>query len=99
MLFFPEVQNKAHLALVKAIGRDRLPETNEIESTPYIHAVMREVLRWHPIGPLGRSISDGVAIRSLVDTLRQVSLIAQVRTMNTGGTIFRKAVLFYLMSG
>ena len=63
MLLFCEFQNNAHLALVKVISRDRLPETSEIESIPYIHAVVGEVLRWHPImiEPLGRSISDGVA--------------------------------------
>ena len=56
MLPFSEVQNKAYLALVGAIGPDRHLEADEIGSIPYIHAVMREVLRWHPIGPLGRSI-------------------------------------------
>ena len=66
MLLFPEVQNKAHLALVEAIGRDRLLETDEIESIPYIHAVMREVLRWHPVSPIGMSFELSYQVHFLI---------------------------------
>lgn len=35
------------------VGSDRLPTFSDFERLPYIHAVVKESLRWHPAVPLG----------------------------------------------
>ncbi|KAH9847428.1 cytochrome P450 [Lenzites betulinus] len=55
MVRFPEVQRKAQQELDAIIGPDRLPEFADKEALPYINAVMKEVIRWHSVVPLGVS--------------------------------------------
>ncbi|KAF8965476.1 cytochrome P450 [Flammula alnicola] len=49
----PEVQVKAQEELDRVVGRDRLPEFSDRSSLPYINAIVKEVLRWNPVAPLG----------------------------------------------
>ncbi|KAL5636445.1 hypothetical protein ACGC1H_000418 [Rhizoctonia solani] len=49
----PEVQAKAQAEINQVIGEDRLPTYSDRDSLPYIEAVYKEVLRWHPIVPIG----------------------------------------------
>ncbi|KAJ3553129.1 hypothetical protein NM688_g3785 [Phlebia brevispora] len=56
MVLHPEVQRKAQAEIDRVIGHDRLPTFEDEQDLPYITAVMREVLRWRPIAPLGRAI-------------------------------------------
>lgn len=49
----PEVQRKAHEELDRVIKRERLPELEDRDSLPYLVAIYKEVLRWHPVLPLG----------------------------------------------
>ena len=61
MLAYPETQARAHAELDAVVGRDRLPTFADYPHLPYIRAMVKEVLRWRPIGPLGsphRSIED-----------------------------------------
>ncbi|KAL0573231.1 cytochrome p450 [Marasmius crinis-equi] len=44
---------KAQREIDDIIGRDRLPTIEDRKSLPYIEAVYREVMRWHPAVPLG----------------------------------------------
>ncbi|KAJ8495804.1 hypothetical protein ONZ45_g12698 [Pleurotus djamor] len=53
MLLYPEVQAKAQEEVDRVIGDARLPEFSDRESLPYLNAVVREVLRWNPVAPLG----------------------------------------------
>lgn len=53
MTLFPEVQKKAQEELDRVIGMDRLPVASDKTSLPYIHAVMLETHRWHPVAPMG----------------------------------------------
>lgn len=53
MLLYPEVQRKAQEQLDAVVGRDRLPTFDDLESLPYIQAVVKEMLRWQPVTPLG----------------------------------------------
>ena len=48
-----EVQQTAHEELDRVIGRGRLPEFSDRDSLPYIDAVIKEVLRWCPVTPIG----------------------------------------------
>ncbi|KAF8193905.1 cytochrome P450 [Mycena galopus ATCC 62051] len=51
MTLYPWVQRKAQAAVDEVVGRDRLPEFQD--NIPYVDAVVREVLRWRPVLPLG----------------------------------------------
>jgi hypothetical protein len=53
MLSYPKAQEKAQEELDRVIGRHRLPEFADRENLPYVNALLKEVLRWHPILPLG----------------------------------------------
>ncbi|EIW87220.1 cytochrome P450 [Coniophora puteana RWD-64-598 SS2] len=52
MVLFPEVQKKAHAEIDAVLGCETLPELDHRPALPYIEAVMRETLRWHPIAPM-----------------------------------------------
>ena len=61
MITHPDIQRKAQEELDEVIGRDRLPDLEDKESLPYVNALYKEVLRWHPVSPLGvahRTIAD-----------------------------------------
>ncbi|KAF8518587.1 cytochrome P450 [Gautieria morchelliformis] len=53
MRLFPEVQRKAQEELDEVVGLSRLPEYEDRENLPYINALCKEVIRWHPVLPLG----------------------------------------------
>ncbi|KAH8696212.1 cytochrome P450 [Talaromyces proteolyticus] len=52
MGMFPEVQQKAQEEIDLQIGHHRLPTVSDRAKLPYIEALVREVLRWHPISPI-----------------------------------------------
>ena len=49
---YPEVQAKAHAELDAVIGQERPPTASDRERLPYLDALWRESLRWHPPGPV-----------------------------------------------
>ncbi|KAH7139807.1 cytochrome P450 [Dactylonectria estremocensis] len=53
MTLFPEVQRKAQEEIDRVVGRDRLPDSSDRPNLPYIEATIKEVLRWHPVAPMG----------------------------------------------
>lgn len=53
MMRHPDVQKKAQAEIDSVVGPDRLPGEADRERLPYLRAVLWEVLRWQPIGPLG----------------------------------------------
>ena len=55
MTLYPNVQRRAQMAIDSVIGTDRLPTFEDRALLPYIDAILREVMRWHPILPLGNS--------------------------------------------
>lgn len=50
---FPEAQRKAQAELDAVVGPDRLPDFADQKSLPYVSALMKEVLRWHVVAPIG----------------------------------------------
>ena len=56
MVLYPEVQKKARDEIDALIGTSRLPDFSDHESLPYIEAVVREMLRWNPVIPLGEFV-------------------------------------------
>lgn len=55
MTLNPEVQKKAQEEISRVVGEDRLPGFADRDNLPYIGALIKEVLRWNPVGPLGES--------------------------------------------
>jgi cytochrome P450 len=53
MLVYPDVQKTAQAELDSVIGRERLPTFQDRPRLPFIEAVCKEVLRWHPVTPVG----------------------------------------------
>ncbi|KAJ7167251.1 cytochrome P450 [Mycena crocata] len=51
MTMYPHVQKKAQAAVDEVLGQERLPDFED--KIPYVDAVVREVLRWRPVTPLG----------------------------------------------
>jgi len=49
----PEIAKKAQAELDSVVGTKRLPQFQDCDKLPYLNAVIKEVLRWLPITPLG----------------------------------------------
>ena len=54
MVLHPEIQRKAQAEVDRVIGSDRLPTFADQSSLPYVDALVKEVLRWKPVTPLGK---------------------------------------------
>ncbi|KDP25203.1 hypothetical protein JCGZ_20359 [Jatropha curcas] len=52
MVLHPEIQSKVHHELDRVVGRSRPLMESDIQSMIYLQAVVKEVLRLHPPGPL-----------------------------------------------
>ncbi|KAF9236689.1 cytochrome P450 [Melanogaster broomeanus] len=58
MVLYPDVQKRAQDEIQAVVGLDRLPDFSDRPHLPYIEAVLRETLRWHPVVPLGIAHSN-----------------------------------------
>lgn len=56
MVLYPDVQAQAQAEIDSVIGEglQRLPHWEDRASLPYVEAVLKETLRWHPTAPLGK---------------------------------------------
>lgn len=54
MILYPRVQEKLRAEIEAATEGMRFPTFNEVKDLPYLTAVIKETLRWRPIGPLGQ---------------------------------------------
>ena len=52
MVVSPEAQRKAQKELDEVVGPTRLPDFEDRPNLPYINALCKEVMRWHPVIPL-----------------------------------------------
>lgn len=55
MVLYPEVQLKAQTQ-IDAVCMGRLPSFSDFGSLPYVDAICKEALRWHPVVPLGMQV-------------------------------------------
>ena len=53
MVAFPETQRRAQAELDAVVGRGRVPSFSDLPSLPYLRAMVKEVLRWRPVLPVG----------------------------------------------
>ncbi|KAI0367633.1 O-methylsterigmatocystin oxidoreductase [Pilatotrama ljubarskyi] len=55
MVQYPQAQKRAQEELDRVVGPNRLPDFFDRGSLPYIKALVKEVIRWHSVVPLGVS--------------------------------------------
>ncbi|KAF7368440.1 Cytochrome P450 [Mycena venus] len=53
MLKNPDAQKKAQAELDAVIGHGNLPELGDAPALPYVSAIVKEVLRWENVAPIG----------------------------------------------
>ncbi|CAL1703245.1 unnamed protein product [Somion occarium] len=53
MINHPEAQRRAQAELDAVVGPDRLPTLADRKRLPYVEALLKELLRWYPVTPLG----------------------------------------------
>ncbi|KAF5365846.1 hypothetical protein D9757_012801 [Collybiopsis confluens] len=61
MIAYPDTQRRAQAELDAIVGRTRIPTFADWDHLPYIGAMIKEILRWHPVDPIGlphQSIED-----------------------------------------
>lgn len=56
LVLHPGVQEKAQEEIDRVVGSERLPEFSDRPSLPYVNAILKEVLRWNPVAPLGEEL-------------------------------------------
>lgn len=85
MLLYPDIQKQGQEAVHQAIGNGRLPNFTDIQSIPYIDAIIKEVLRWRPVGPLGNYLNCRIALNSLtlvIDQPFRIDLLLMIHIMD-----------------
>jgi cytochrome P450 len=53
MLYNPEAQKKAQAEIDSVVQKGHLPDFDDEKSLPYVSAVVKEVLRWRAVAPIG----------------------------------------------
>ena len=54
----PAIQKRAQAAVDEAVkGEGGLPDFTHYQKLPYVDAIVREVLRWKPVAPVGKHFS------------------------------------------
>ncbi|KAE9386851.1 cytochrome P450 [Gymnopus androsaceus JB14] len=53
MTLYPDSMRKAQREIDSVVGRGRLPTFADRSHLPYLRAMVKEVLRWRPVAPLG----------------------------------------------
>ena len=56
MTLYPQILKKAQEEVDRVIGSDRLPSHQDREELPYITALVKELLRWGTVAPMGKAI-------------------------------------------
>ena len=54
MSLHPEVERRAQAELDSILSAEHLPAPSDMEHLPYLHAILKEVLRYAPVGNLGK---------------------------------------------
>ena len=102
MTLYPEVQRKVQAELDHQVGNSRLPNFSDEGALPYVQAVLKEVLRWHPVAPLGVFLPINILFPAPVmvtGLLFQVSRTGPRRVTPTRGTTFPQVRQLYRTRG
>jgi cytochrome P450 len=77
MRLYPNVMKKGQVEIDSVVGRDRLPTFEDWDNLPYIRAIVKEVLRWRPVAPLGvprrtTKVSSSVSVSLLTSCMKRI---------------------------
>ena len=53
MVLHPDAQSRAQTEIDNVVGTGRLPNFGDETLLPYVSALVEEVMRWHPVAPVG----------------------------------------------
>ena len=82
MTLYPEVQRSAQAEIDAVLGGSRLPEFSDEAELPYVNAIVKEVFRWHPVGPLGTYIPYPMTSTARIDINMYLLAIEHCVTQN-----------------
>lgn len=51
----PDAMHRAQAELDAVVGRERMPTFLDVERLPYTTALVKEVIRWKAVAPVGES--------------------------------------------
>ena len=97
MVLHPEVQAKAQADIDRVIGKDRLPDFDDRPALPYLDAILRETLRWHPVTPLGPYTIP--LCFTFISGIPQASHIQQRPVTSTMAILFPKVFSLFIYRG
>lgn len=63
MLIHPEIQRKAQAEINRVIGTDRLPRLEDRASLTFVDAMVKEILRWGVVIPMGSFLQNVRTLR------------------------------------
>ncbi|KAH8984409.1 cytochrome P450 [Lactarius akahatsu] len=52
MVLHPNAQRRAQMEIDRVVGTARLPDFDDETTLPYVSALVKEVMRWHPVAPI-----------------------------------------------
>ena len=61
MVMYPDVQSKAHAEIANISHHNELSTVDEMESVPYVTALVLELFRWNATAPLGINSTSSTA--------------------------------------
>jgi hypothetical protein len=61
MLVYPEVQRRAQIEIDHVVGKGRLPNIEDQKALPFTMALIKEVLRFAPVVPMGTELLFWIA--------------------------------------
>ena len=53
MAIYPDIQQRAQSEIDEIVGNGRLPSISDRHNLPFVEALIKETLRWHPVAPTG----------------------------------------------
>ena len=83
----PHVWKRAQAEIDAVIGTNRFPEFDDRSALPYVDAIVRETLRWKPVGPLGVWSEANLLSERFLNTLK----VSHTRSREA---IFTKAIIY-----
>jgi Fe-S cluster biosynthesis and repair protein YggX len=92
MAKYPEALRKAQAEIDAIVGINRLPDFNDRPYLPYVNAIIKEMMRWQLVLPLGKRFFDVLKSSSACSSW-QVLHTWLLRMMNMMDTSFRKVLL------
>jgi hypothetical protein len=57
MVLYPDVQRKAQEEIDGVVGKYRLPTMDDFDNLPYLKAVLKESMRWHPVASMSTHLA------------------------------------------